>query len=69
MEQKRVDKEEEWKRKREEELANRPKKPVDLKIKAPNASENRMMEVIVNDRLGQKVRVKCMPEDKVFNLK
>lgn len=27
------------------------------------------MEVIVNDRMGQKVRVKCMPEDTIFNLK
>ena len=50
-------------------MLNRPKKPVELKIKAPSASENRMMEVVVNDRLGQKVRVKCMPEDTIFNLK
>ena len=28
-----------------------------------------MMEVIVNDRLGQKVRVKCMPDDTVGMLK
>ena len=69
MEQKRREKEEEWKRKREEELKNRPKKPHELKIQPPPASENRMMEVIVNDRLGQKVRVKCMPEDTVFMLK
>ena len=28
-----------------------------------------MMEVIVNDRLGAKVRVKCMPDDTVAMLK
>ena len=69
MEQKRQEKEAEWKAKREEELKNRPKKPVELKIKPPPAIENRMMEVVVNDRLGQKVRVKCMPDDTIFNLK
>ncbi|CDW91002.1 ubiquitin-like protein [Stylonychia lemnae] len=69
MEQKRKEKEAEWKAKREEELKNRPKKPHELKILAPPSSENRMMEVIVNDRLGQKVRVKCMPTDTVFSLK
>ena len=69
MELKRKQKDEEYKQKREEELKNRPKKPVELKILPPKASENRMMEVIVNDRLGQKVRVKCMPEDSIFNLK
>jgi hypothetical protein len=69
MELKRKQKEEEWKRKREEDLKNRPKKPHELKIHPPPASENRMMEVIVNDRLGQKVRVKCMPDDTVGMLK
>ena len=69
MEQKRAEKEAEWQAKREEELKNRPKKPVELKIPAPKASENKMMEVIANDRLGQKVRVKCMPEDTIYNLK
>ena len=69
MELKRKEKEEEWKAKREEELKNRPKKPHELKILPPPSSENRMMEVIVNDRLGQKVRVKCMPDDTIFNLK
>jgi ubiquitin-like protein 5 len=29
----------------------------------------RMMEVICNDRLGQKVRVKCLPSDTVGDLK
>jgi len=28
-----------------------------------------MMEVICNDRLGQKVRVKCLPSDTVGDLK
>lgn len=40
-----------------------------MRIEPPKASLNRMMEVIVNDRLGSKVRVKCMPEDSIFNLK
>lgn len=52
MELKREEKEAEWKAKREEELKNRPKKPHELKILPPPSSENRMMEVIVNDRLG-----------------
>ncbi|SHO80113.1 Ubiquitin-like protein modifier [Malassezia sympodialis ATCC 42132] len=29
----------------------------------------RMIEVIANDRLGRKVRVKCSPEDTVGDLK
>lgn len=45
----------------------RPKKPVELKIVAPK--ENTMMEVICNDRLGGKVRVKCYPTDTIANLK
>ena len=69
MDEKRQQKEEEWKKKREEDLKNRPKKPHELKIQPPPASQNRMMEVIVNDRLGQKVRVKCMPEDTIGELK
>lgn len=28
-----------------------------------------MMEVICNDRLGQKVRVKCLPSDTIGDLK
>jgi ubiquitin-like protein 5 len=31
--------------------------------------EPKMIEVIVNDRLGKKVRVKCCPTDTVWNLK
>ena len=69
MDIKRKEKEEEWKKQREEELKNRPKKPVELKIMPPKASENLMMEIIVNDRMGSKVRVKCMPSDTIFNLK
>ncbi len=49
----------------EERERNRPKKPHELKILPPKPSENRMMEVVVNDRLGGKVRVKCLPEDTV----
>ena len=49
--------------------AERPKKPVELKIAAPKASENPMIEVICNDRLGGKVRVKCYPTDNIANLK
>jgi ubiquitin-like protein 5 len=69
MDLKRKEKDEEWKKKREEDIKNRPKKPHELKILPPKASENKMIEVIVNDRLGQKVRVKCMPDDTIFNLK
>ncbi|KAG4106857.1 ubiquitin-like protein [Neocallimastix lanati (nom. inval.)] len=28
-----------------------------------------MIEIVVNDRLGKKVRVKCMPEDTIGDLK
>ena len=38
-------------------------------MKAPKASENKMMEVICNDRMGGKVRVKCFPSDTILNLK
>ena len=49
--------------------AERPRKPVELKIDAPKASENPMMEIICNDRLGGKVRVKCYPTDTIADLK
>ena len=49
--------------------AERPRKPVELKIDAPKASLNPMIEVICNDRLGGKVRVKCYPTDKISDLK
>lgn len=49
--------------------AERPKKPVEMKIVAPKASDNPMIEVICNDRLGGKVRVKCYPTDTISNLK
>ena len=49
--------------------AERPKKPVELKIPAPSASLNQMIEVVCNDRLGGKVRVKCYPSDTIGNLK
>lgn len=28
-----------------------------------------MIEIIANDRIGKKVRVKCFPTDTIFNLK
>ena len=42
---------------------------MELKISAPKSSENPMMEVICNDRLGGKVTVKCFPSDTIGNLK
>ena len=42
---------------------------MELAIKAPKASDNKMMEVICNDRCGGKVRVKCLPTDSILNLK
>ncbi|WVO19393.1 ubiquitin-like protein 5 [Cryptococcus decagattii] len=36
---------------------------------APNAASMRLIEVIANDRLGRKVRVKCLPTDTVGDLK
>lgn len=66
---KRVEKDAEYKAKQEMWEANRPKKPCELAIKAPKASENTMMEVICNDRCGGKVRVKCFPHDTVLILK
>ena len=40
-----------------------------MKISAPNAINNPMIEVVCNDRLGGKVRVKCYPTDKIGDLK
>ena len=40
-----------------------------MAIKAPKSSENTMMEVVCNDRMGQKVRVKCFPSDTIGVLK
>lgn len=31
--------------------------------------QNQMIEVIANDRIGKKIRVKCFPTDTVYNLK
>ena len=42
---------------------------MELAIPAPKASENPMMEIVCNDRLGAKVRVKCYPTDTVLVLK
>jgi len=62
-------KEAEYQAKRAQWEAERPKKPVELKIVAPRAADNPMMEVVCNDRLGGKVRVKCFPTDTIENLK
>ena len=69
LEQRRQEKEAEYKARQAEWEANRKKKPVEMAIAAPKASENPMMEVICNDRLGGKVRVKCMPTDTILVLK
>ena len=31
--------------------------------------QRQMIEVIANDRIGKKVRVKCFPSDTIYNLK
>lgn len=36
---------------------------------AGNTAAPKMIEVIVNDRLGKKVRVKCCPDDTIGDLK
>ena len=69
IEQRRAAKEAEYQAKLAKYEAERPRKPVELKIPAPKASENLMMEVICNDRLGGKVTVKCYPTDTIANLK
>ena len=66
---KRAEKEAEYQARVAKFEADRPRKPVELKIDAPKASENPMIEVICNDRLGGKVRVKCYPSDKISDLK
>ena len=40
-----------------------------MKIDAPKAMDNPMIEVVCNDRLGGKVNVKCMPTDSIATLK
>lgn len=69
VELKRQQKEAEYQAKLAKYEAERPKKPVELKIAAPKASENPMMEVVCNDRLGGKVTVKCFPTDTIGVLK
>jgi len=39
------------------------------KISNTQKTRGQMIEVILNDRLGKKVRVKCNPDDKVGDLK
>ena len=65
----RAEKEAQWKAEREDFERNRPKKPHELAIAAPKASENPMMELVVNDRMGGKVRVKCFATDSILVLK
>ncbi len=69
IELRRAQKEAEYQAKRAKWEAERPRKPVELAIPAPKSSENPMMEVICNDRLGGKVRIKCYPTDTIKNLK
>jgi ubiquitin-like protein 5 len=38
-------------------------------VKQPTTSSSRMIEIIVNDRLGKKCRVKCNSDDTIGNLK
>jgi len=44
-------------------------KEAESKISNQQKSRGQMIEVILNDRLGKKVRVKCNPDDKVGDLK
>ena len=32
-------------------------------------NKRQMIEIIANDRIGKKVRVKCFPTDTIYNLK
>ena len=32
-------------------------------------NKRQMIEIIANDRIGKRVRVKCFPSDTIFNLK
>lgn len=32
-------------------------------------NQTQMFEIIVNDRIGKKVRIKCFPTDTIFNFK
>ena len=38
-------------------------------IKKMDNNKRQMIEIIANDRIGKKVRVKCFPTDTIFNLK
>ncbi|OCF41909.1 ubiquitin-like protein 5 [Kwoniella heveanensis CBS 569] len=46
-----------------------PPRPAAVPNAAPSAPTLRFMEVIANDRMGRKVRVKCLPTDTVGDLK
>jgi ubiquitin-like protein 5 len=41
---------------------------MNLETKYDNKSNN-IIEVTLNDRVGKKIRVKCFPQDTIFNLK
>ena len=58
-----------WKKEQDEREKARPKKPHELAIAAPKGSENKMMELICNDRMGGKVRIKCFPSDTILMVK
>lgn len=34
-----------------------------------DGSATEMIELIINDRIGKKVRIKCFPSDSIWNLK
>ena len=65
----RDEKEAQWKKEQEEREKNRPKKPHEMAIPAPKSSENKMMELVCNDRMGGKVRIKCFPADTILMVK
>nr|XP_019003132.1 ubiquitin-like protein 5 [Kwoniella mangroviensis CBS 8507]OCF66593.1 ubiquitin-like protein 5 [Kwoniella mangroviensis CBS 8507] len=46
-----------------------PARPPAAAPSAPSAASMRFIEVIANDRMGRKVRVKCLPTDTVGDLK
>ena len=46
-----------------------PRKQPALLVQPINQSEQRMIEVVLNDRLGKKVRVKCNEDDTIGDLK
>lgn len=45
-----------------------PVKPINPSL-LNNPQAPRMIEILVNDRLGKKERIKCCPQDKIGDLK